>query len=368
MRSTQDLHEFIERRLAAPLATLEQRRLEQVARYNLIKAAIIGGALLLSLVSIVLMFIWTSSGCSCFFPFVFAFLAYYGVATAKNTVFGGSFRDDFKREVISPLVQFIDPSLVYQPNGRIAIEDFNRSGIFQIVPSDYQGEDLIRGRIGQTRFEVCELKASNVVQTPNRKNGNITSAQTVLIHKGLYFVADFHRPLQGFTILLPRRAPIGDGLPTTRAQLTQAMFAPWLARLSVHQPLVEVLLGIPEFDAQFQIYSTRESEALLVLTPGLVERVLQFRRGQAPKERTSAIAAAVDELEGTSGDNAVHISFVGSKFYFARRYHQDLFEPDPFRPFTQSAHIEVFFEDLQFALGVVDELNVNALATPPGAF
>jgi len=55
----------------------------------------------------------------------------------------------------------------------------------------------------------------------------------------------------------------------------------------------------------------------------------------------------------------VYFSFVNSKLFMAIPYRKNLFEPRVFRTILNFAPIKEYFEDLQLAVGVVEELNLN---------
>ncbi|MHC4388157.1 MAG: DUF3137 domain-containing protein, partial [Planctomycetota bacterium] len=55
----------------------------------------------------------------------------------------------------------------------------------------------------------------------------------------------------------------------------------------------------------------------------------------------------------------VYLSFVGSKVFVAVSYTKNLFEPRLFRTILDFELVQEYFEDLQLAIGIVDDLNLN---------
>lgn len=55
----------------------------------------------------------------------------------------------------------------------------------------------------------------------------------------------------------------------------------------------------------------------------------------------------------------ISLSFVGSKIFIAIPYAENLFEPRLFRTIMDFEPIKKYFDDLQLALGVVEDLNLN---------
>ena len=53
------------------------------------------------------------------------------------------------------------------------------------------------------------------------------------------------------------------------------------------------------------------------------------------------------------------MSFVGSKVFVAVSFTRNLFEPKLFRTLLDFGLIQEYFEDLQLAIGIVEDLNLN---------
>ena len=65
---------------------------------------------------------------------------------------------DFKEYIIKKTVKFTDKSLVYNANGKIKKKEFLSSKIFRNRVSSYDGDDLVRGKIGSTEISFSELE------------------------------------------------------------------------------------------------------------------------------------------------------------------------------------------------------------------
>ena len=55
----------------------------------------------------------------------------------------------------------------------------------------------------------------------------------------------------------------------------------------------------------------------------------------------------------------IYLSFIGSMVFVAVPYTRDLFEPRLFKTLLDFEPIRRYYEDLQFAIGIVDDLNLN---------
>ncbi|HOL89867.1 MAG TPA: DUF3137 domain-containing protein, partial [Anaerohalosphaeraceae bacterium] len=75
-----------------------------------------------------------------------------------------------------------------------------------------------------------------------------------------------------------------------------------------------------------------------ILSPSLMERILQFRQKTGRR---------------------IFLSFVNSKLYLAVWFDRPLFEPKLFRSLLDFQTIQEYFGDIQLAVGIVEDLNLN---------
>lgn len=99
-----------------------------------------------------------------------------------------------------------------------------------------------------------------------------------------------------------------------------------------------IKLEDPEFERMFAVYGDDQIEARYILSTSLMERMLNFRKDTG---------------------KAIQFSFVGSKIYIAIPYTKKLFEPKIFNTLLDFEPVHKYFKDLQLAIGVVEELNLN---------
>jgi hypothetical protein len=294
--------------------------------------------------------------------------AYFFLAgRARDRLFAGAFRDEFKQDMIRPLVAHLAPAAAYRPDAHIPRETFMESGLYQVEPIAFRGDDLAEGRLRDVDLRFSELDVEYVDRSTD-KSGRITA------FKGLFFVADFHKDFAGFTIVRPRR-PRVLGTYTSRASHAEKMnaglaftehlmAARWSPAASRYGPLQEVTLEDPAFADCFDVYATDQVEARDILSPAMMLRLLEFRQEAVRgREQLSAALAArrkffqmVDQKDMESG--MFYVSFARSNVYIAKHHYRDLFEIDPERQLT-SAAIAEYAADLQFAFGIVEDLNLN---------
>jgi hypothetical protein len=236
----------------------------------------------------------------------------------------GDYVHQFKLRVIKKIVQFVDPSLEYSPKGYISAARFNSSRIFNKYPDRMRGDDLVQGRIGNTEVEFSEVHAERKTETTDRHGRRRRRYHTIF--KGLFFVADFNKKFYGKTVVLPDTA--------------ERMFGGFGTLLQkISRPRDEFIkMDDPEFEKHFVVYADDQIEARYVLSTSLMKRIVDFR---------------------TKTGKRVYLSFVGSEVFVAVPYKKPLFEPKVFSKITGFAGVKGYFEDLQLATGIVEDLDLN---------
>jgi hypothetical protein len=108
---------------------------------------------------------------------------------------------------------------------------------------------------------------------------------------------------------------------------------------SVNRSRGEVVrMDNPEFEKYFVVYGDDQIESRYVLSTSLLQRILDFRKKTGKR---------------------VYLSFVGSDVFVAVPYRRSLFEPRVFSKITSFKQVREYFDDLDLALGIVDDLNLN---------
>jgi hypothetical protein len=367
MRSEAELRAFFEMELTGSISELEEIRAGRMARYRRFRAGFIAMCILGAFAGMVAM---ADYGGACFIPpFLGLFIGIVVTAKYKERLFQTDLRGRFKHEVMTPLVRFLDPTLTYEPDRYHPRDLFAASGIVQHEPTRYQGDDLVRGRLGETDFLFSELKVEH-------RDKSSDSSNTTTLFQGLFFSADFHKHFHGFTIIVPRRAPVplrtnlGFSSRETKmkanfAFMENRMLPRWLPERSRYQPLQEIELEDPQFHEYFQVYSTDQVEARYILSPSLMERLVVFRRGLeesrdeavAPYAKKRKFIQVMDVNKLASANVAV--SFAQSNVFVAKQFYKPLFELKPEQSIDCFIEIGEYAQDLQFGLGLVEELNLN---------
>lgn len=238
------------------------------------------------------------------------------------------YKRNFKKTVVSRIVSFIDENLVYQPEGKILLSEFNASRLpdYLRLVDRWKGEDYVDGLLGKTALKFSEVHAEYKTTHVN-KNGHVrTSYHTIF--KGLFFIFDFNKDFKGFTVVLPDYAERHFGG-------FGKMLQSWHSKVV---PGELVKLADIEFEREFVVYSDNQITARYVLSTGLMRRLLSFR--QQIKKR-------------------VYLSFVDGKLYLGVEIRKNLFEPTVFYTLLNFKLIYEFISYMQLGKNIVEELNLN---------
>jgi len=313
MKTIEELRAFYAQTMMPDLQALETRRRQVVFR------VIRNGAMVLAGVVVLGLSLWPVFGGN---PDVLLMIAFAAVGGAAAVYWMGTraYTSEFKQRVIARLVEFIEPGLVYRPDARIPQGVYEQSRLFPHQVDVYRGDDLVQGRIGQTGIQFSELHTQYIT----RDSKGRTSRHTIF--RGLFFAGDFNKHFYGRTVVLP-----------DRAERLLGGLGRFLQSKNVSRDEL-VKMDDPEFEKEFVVYATDQIEARYILTSSLMRRLLDFRN-----KTGKPIAAA----------------FVNSSVFIAVSYTQNLFEPKIFETLLNIAPIEEYFADLNAALGIVEDLNLN---------
>jgi hypothetical protein len=163
-------------------------------------------------------------------------------------------------------------------------------------------------------------------KTTTRDSRRRTRTQWHTIFKGLFFIADFNKHFSGRTVVLPDTAERFFG-----------RFGQTLQNMNLTRAEL-IKLEDPEFERQFVVYGTNQVESRYILSTSLMQRILEFQK----------------EVEAP-----LHIAFVASSIYIAIATRKNMFEPRIIRTILDIGLIQEYVEDLQLAMGIVEDLNLN---------
>lgn len=220
------------------------------------------------------------------------------------------FSSFYKEEVVDEIIHAFCPNATYSPNNGVGEDLFRNSGLFT-SPDRYHAEDLIEGCLDQTSFICSEVHAEER-RARSTKNG--VQYYWEDIFKGFLFIADFHKEFQGETTILRN------------------------SFFKVKMGASRVKMENPDFEKVFDVFSTNQIEARYLITPSMMERMLEldsnFKKGVTISFRNSTILVAIPDSKNR-------------------------FEADVWSSLNDMSILKSDFSVLQSLLDIVEELNLN---------
>lgn len=234
------------------------------------------------------------------------------------------FYQEFKPRIVELILDFIDNDVNfnfagYTPKGFIPKEKFLESKIFTAA-DEYYGEDLIRGQVRETPFELCELRVRE-----------ISSVRTKLdkVFYGIFLIGDFKRHnMHGGVLVLP---------DAYRKYLTRSEKA---FHLMGGRRLKDNLL--PQFETFFDTYATPDVRIKDVISKDLQEAVLQFRQ----------------QFQLINREKEIYFSIIGDKIYLALSQDKNLLEPSIWGINARFETVREMYEDIRLLLDMVAKVDV----------
>jgi hypothetical protein len=309
MKTLVEFQQFYEQTLRGELKGLEQKR-------KSVQTTLAASGSGIVIVVVLLAFFKISVIVTGFIGAAVWFVVYHAVTSG--------YKKEFKPVVIKRIVDFAVPGLAYEPDKCIPETVFLASRIFLRTPDRYRGDDLIYGKIGETRIHCSEVHAEYKTESTDSKGQHHTHWHTIF--RGLFFTADFNKSFNGSTVVLPdfARSLLGD--LGTVAQSWNILRGELIR------------LEDPEFEKLFVVYGNDQVEARYLLSPSLMRRITDFKNKSGKQ---------------------VFLSFVESKVCVAVSYNRPLFEPAVSKTLLDFDSLLPYFEDLHLAAGIVDDFNLN---------
>lgn len=233
-----------------------------------------------------------------------------------------AYRAIYKQDVVKAIVELINPDWSYESDGRISENDYRRSQLFNTSLDKYEGDDLVKGVIEKTDFQFSELHTQYRTYKTDSEGKREEEWHTVF--KGLFAHADFNKEIKGRTFILPEHAK----KDFTKYSLSE--------KDGGETKLVK--LENPEFEKIFKVFGTDQIESRYVLTPTMMEAMVNIYNKY--KRR-------------------VHFSFIGSRVFVAMSFNKDLFEPRILKSGVRFEDMEQMNEQFNLIQTLIHEMNLN---------
>jgi len=186
----------------------------------------------------------------------------------------------YKSIVVRRLVAALGKGLSYKPTSSLTREQFEAMDLFKESANTWKSEDEVSGRKNQVTYSLHEVLAKRRERS-NRSRSGIGSAvwlvslgvdwyrggkadvtdRSEIIFRGLVVKLDFNKNFFGHTVIVPEREGklfgglFGDAATRKRKEI--------------------VRLENADFEHQFTVYSTNDQEARYLITPKLMELVME---------------------------------------------------------------------------------------------
>ncbi len=300
MKSEEELEAFFENELSPLIAPIEEYRIAKFRKLKIYLFSALGCSLLT-----VLGFITKEP----FFIMILSIpmIAFLGSAFSLSNKTLETLAIRFKRDILPELLGFMFDDFEYIPRQKIAASVIEESLLFPFTITGVDGEDFMRFTIGETNIMFCET--------------TLCSGNTKNEVSYIFISATFNKYFFANTLLLPRH------------------FDSFFQNMKRHffQNFNKIKLEDSDFEREFNVLSTDQVEARYILTPSLMQKILEYKM-KVKKE--------------------IAISFVGNRLYCAIPEFKDLFEP-AFSKSFDLGFIRQNYDPIKLYTDLVEDLNLN---------
>jgi len=310
MKKQKSLEELYEKDLKPELKLLEQNR--KFVLFTHVLVYLVGIIGLLFYVYLLSNRQIEFTGANWIFYLIPAVLVhFYAKKSASN------YAGHFKTRVVAKMVSAYNKNWIYEPKSYIDKKIFDKSNLINNAYDTYKGDDLIKGKVGNTCFELCDLYlkyTDSMSENPS----------TTVVFRGLFAVIDFNKNTNNRTFLLPDH---GNSLISKLSQKPKRYAQADLVNLEN-----------PEFENLFDVYSTSQIEARYIFTPKLMEAFIKIK-----------------SILGKT----VRMSFIDSKVYLAIWFEKGLFEPNITKSGVNFEDVKALYEQLNVIEIIINEMDLN---------
>jgi hypothetical protein len=236
-----------------------------------------------------------------------------------------AYKKEYKKEVVEKIAHSIDPGWEYDSKAHVMEEVYYESKLFNKSFTHFYGDDKVSGRVGKTVFESSELNVGSY-QSYHDSDGE-SRTKWAGVFKGYFFHAAFNKQLQGETYVV--NGDLESVADTFRSTSSNTMGK---------RKGSNVALENKEFAKAFMVRSTSQTEARYILTPKLMESLLNiYKLFKRP----------------------MHMSFLDGKVYLAILFYKDLMEPTIWKSGVNIKELNKLYQLLNLNKTIIEELDLN---------
>ena len=220
-----------------------------------------------------------------------------------------------KNGIVAPLISGINPGCKYNIMNFVPQNIFESSEIFGQKISSYKGNDLAMGKVEENYIMFSDLLVKNFTHT---------------VFYGQFIVTEFNKSFEGRTVV-----------STDYAEALLGNVLGGLFQSSAGDKHL-IKMDSPEFEKSFVVHASDKVEARYILTPSLMEYILNYQKMTKRHIQISFVK------------NAVCIAVPNNKDNF-----EDNFPIGELGPSLKKEFDEEFVKPLELATGVIKELKLN---------
>lgn len=253
---------------------------------------------------------------------VFSLLAVYQLAVSQY--YYSKLVPFYRNTLVPKLIELINPEYIYTKQERFDVNLFNDSALFETQATNCDAGIMIVGEVEKIPFYFAEVHAKYL-----QKNNEGQNSYPSLFY-GLMFVADFNKHIKGRTFVVPDK-----DLKEMKLIGIEKKIHPHFGKL--------IKLESPEFEHIFSVYGDSQQEARYVLTPAMMEAMVNIYKLY---------------------NREMYFSFVGSHVYCAISFMKGIalhrvFYPHGKKTTTNLDDLKEPYMLLQLGELVVKEMNLN---------
>jgi hypothetical protein len=187
-------------------------------------------------------------------------------------------KNSYKGVVVRRMVAALGKGLSYSASSSITRDTFEGMDLFSERGDKFESEDQVTGRKGEVPFALHEVRVRRREKSSRNRVmfggggaqliaigidalGSRTLNKGNYIFSGLVVQLDFNKNFRGHTVVVP----------DTEAKILGGLFGESETRKSK----AIVRLENPDFEGQFAVYSSDDQEARYLITPKLMELILE---------------------------------------------------------------------------------------------
>lgn len=227
----------------------------------------------------------------------------------------------YKSEVIKEVFSALIPGSSYRPEGSIKEQTFLNSRIFDQSYDDFEGEDLVKGTLGDLGVEFSEIIVSEDVKT---KNGS----KKVTVYQGLFFAFTLPKDLRQNTLILEDSAEKSFGRGVGR----------FLQKVSARKGYELVQVESVEFEKHYVVYSSDQITSRVLLKPMVLDNLTNFKK---------------------KNKKLVDVSIRGKMLYLCIKTHQNHFEPNLFGELVNLRDITEIYDLVMLVRDIYEDLELD---------